>query len=131
MSQMLSSDRRVIILGASPQRSRFSNKAVRAYREAGLEVLPVHPSAGEVEGVAAYPSIAAVPGPADLLLLYVRPEIALSAIEEAARHGVRQVFINPGTGSRALTERIVELGMEPIQGCAIIALGKSPAQYPD
>lgn len=123
--------RRVIILGASPNRARFSNKAVRAYREAGYEVLPVHPATPDIEGIKSWPSVAEVPGRAGLLLLYVRPAIALESIGEAVEKGVRRVFVNPGTGSPELVDRILELGMEPIESCAIIALGKSPSQYPD
>ena len=54
----------VAILGASADRSKFGNKAVRAFQRAGWHVYPVNPAGGEVEGLPCYPSLADVPGPA-------------------------------------------------------------------
>ena len=124
-------NRSVVILGASSNRSRMSNKAVRAYVEAGYRVIPVHPSETEIEGQAAKPSLEAVSDPGDLLLLYVRPEIGVQSLDRAAATGIKRVFVNPGTGSPELVARIRALGMEPIEACAIRALGRTPEEFPD
>lgn len=120
----------VIVLGASDDRSRFANKAVRAYLEAGYRVFAVHPTATECEGSPVYRAIADVPEPSELLLLYVRPNVSIGVIDQAPKAGVRRVFLNPGTESDALRERIRALGMEPIEDCAIVAIGRSPAEFP-
>lgn len=125
------SNTNVIILGASPQRWRFGNKAVRCYREAGYRVFPVHLDATEVEGIPVSRTIAEVPERAELLLLYVRPGIGEKCIDEAPGRGVRRVFLNPGTSSPELIRKIEALGMEAIDGCAIVALGRSPSEFPD
>ena len=44
----------VAILGASADRSKFGNKAVRAFLARGYTVYPVNPKGGEIEGLAAY-----------------------------------------------------------------------------
>jgi len=131
MGQIEDAARAVIIVGASPDRSRFSNKAVRAYLDAGYRVYPVHPKEGQVEGLAAVPSVAEVPGSAELLLLYVRPDVGISAVEQAAARGVKRIFVNPGTESPELVARIRALGLEPIEACAIRALGRSPQEFPE
>lgn len=123
-------DRRVIVLGASPERWRFSNKAVRCYLELGYTVFPVHPTAREVEGLPVFASIPLVPENASLLLMYVRPGIGLACVEEAPGRGVESVILNPGTSSPALVERIAKLGMKPIEECAIVRVGRSPAEFP-
>ena len=123
--------RRVIVIGASPKRSRFSNKAVRCYLELGYDVVPVHPTATEVEGLRAYPSIAEVPGTAELLLSYVRPDLAIPVLDQAVAKGVRRVYLNPGADGPEVVARIRELGMEPVEDCAIVAVGRSPAEFPD
>ena len=122
--------RSVIIVGASADRSRFSNKAVRAYLEEGFQVYPVHPKERMIEGLSVWPAVSAVPDPAALLLLYVRPEAGMAAVEQAAAKGVRRIFVNPGTESPELLRRIKELGLEPIEACAIRALGRSPDEFP-
>jgi predicted CoA-binding protein len=121
----------VVIVGASSDRSRFSNKAVRAYVEEGFTVYPVHPTETRIEGLPAFRSVGDTPGRPKLLLLYVRPEIGMMVVEEAAKRGIETVYVNPGTGSPELVKKIRALGLSPIEACAIRALGKSPAQYPD
>ncbi len=123
--------RSVIVLGASPDRSRFSNKAVRSYAELGYTVYPVHPKESRIEGWRAFPSVEAVEGEARTLLMYVRPEVGLAVIDEAPARGVSDVFVNPGSGSPELVARILELGMNPIEACSIVAVGRSPADYGD
>jgi predicted CoA-binding protein len=124
-------ERAIIIVGASPRRSRFSNKAVRAYRELGWIVYPIHPVVETIEGLRCYPRISDVPGRAETLNLYVRPATGLALVEEAPAKGVRKVFVNPGAGSPELVRRIEELGMKALEACSIVAVGKSPGQYPD
>lgn len=120
----------IIVVGASANRARYANKAVRAYLAEGYTVYPVHPSAVRVEGLAVSPSVEAVPEPAGQLLLYVRPEIGLGIIEQAPARGVRCVWINPGAGSSRLLERVRELGMEAVESCAILAIGRAPGEFP-
>jgi hypothetical protein len=68
---------------------------------------------------------------APLLLMYVRPEIGLRCIDEAPGRGVETVVLNPGTESPELLRRIAELGMRAVQDCAIVRVGKSPADFPE
>lgn len=127
----MDADRSIIILGASPDRSRFANKALRAWRDAGWRVYPVNPSFPEVEGERCYPSIREVPGPVGTLNLYVRPAVSAQVLAEAAEKGIHDVYVNPGAGSPQLVEQIASLGMHPIEACSIVALGRSPAEFPD
>lgn len=131
MTDMPDPSRSVIVLGASPDRSRYSNKAVRSYAELGYTVYPVHPKEPEIEGWKASSSVDAVDGEAGTLLMYVRPEVGLAVISQAPGKGVREVFVNPGSGSPELVAKIRELGMNPVEACSIVAVGKSPADYGD
>ena len=51
----------VAILGASKDRAKFGNKSLRAHAAAGYQVFPIHPQESEIEGHAAYASLAALP----------------------------------------------------------------------
>jgi predicted CoA-binding protein len=66
----------VAIVGASADRRKFGNKAVRAYQRRGWTVYPVHPTLGEIEGSKAYPSLRDVPGKIDRVALYLPPRSA-------------------------------------------------------
>jgi len=53
--------KRIAVIGASTDRNRFSNKAVRAFTEEGFEVFPVHPSYDKIEGLKVYKTISEIP----------------------------------------------------------------------
>lgn len=122
---------RVMVIGASTNREKFGNKAVRAFLRRGDIVLPVNARAalhGEtIEGLPAYADIAAVPGPIDKATLYLPPALGLAAIEAlAARGDVGEVWLNPGAESPAILRRAGELGLEVIQACSIVGIGMEP-----
>jgi uncharacterized protein len=117
----------VAIIGASADRGKFGNKAVRAYLARGYQVFPIHPKAQTIEGVPAYRSILEVPAEQlDRASLYLPPDIGLQVIEEIARKPVREVWLNPGAESPALIDRARELGLNVILACSIVDIGINP-----
>jgi hypothetical protein len=127
---MTDKQRTVAIIGASGDRSKYGNKAVRAHLKLGYEVYPVTPKGGEVEGLKAYTSIADVPvAPLDRVSLYVPPHVGIGILEAIAAKGCRELWLNPGTESDELIARAEELGLNAIQGCSIVDLGVTPAQF--
>jgi predicted CoA-binding protein len=118
--------RTVAVLGASNDRSKYGNRAVRAYRAEGYRVFPVNLHAETIEGLAAYRSILDVPAAIDRATVYLHPEVTLLVLEEIARKGVRELFLNPGSESSEVIARAQELGMVPILACSIVDIGRSP-----
>mgnify|MGYP001583149540 FL=1 len=51
----------IAIIGASTDRTKVGNKAVRVYKDKGYQVYPIHPKATEIEGQKAYRSVLDVP----------------------------------------------------------------------
>ncbi len=116
----------VAVIGASSNRSKFGNRAVRAFRQQGYTVVPINPHETEVEGLKAYRSVLDVPGAIDMASLYVPPEIGEQVIEEIARKGIPEVWLNPGAESDALIARARALQIQPIVACSVIAIGQNP-----
>ncbi len=119
----------VAIIGASADRSKFSNKAVRAFVHQGYTVIPIHPKEAEVEGLKAYKSVLDVPGPIDMASLYLPPTIGERVVEEIARKGIAELWVNPGADSSELIAKARSLGLKPIVACSILGIGESPASY--
>ncbi len=119
----------VAIIGASSDRGKFGNKAVRAFRNHGDEVVPIHPTEPEVEGLKAYRSVLEVPGSIDMASFYVPPKVGEAVIEEVARKGIPEVWLNPGADSDALAERARALNIRTIRSCSILGIGDSPSRY--
>jgi acyl-CoA synthetase (NDP forming) len=84
----------VAVIGASADRRKFGNKAVRAFVRQGYRVVPITPFADEVEGLRAFPSVADVPDEIDMATFYVPPDMGLRLIDGVARKGVREVWFN-------------------------------------
>jgi len=116
----------VAVIGASSNRAKFGNKAVRAFRQRGYTVWPVNPHETEIEGLPAYASIADVPGPVDMVTFYVPPAVGLQVIDAVAARQPGEVWLNPGSENDALIARARALGIEPIAACSIMGIGLSP-----
>jgi predicted CoA-binding protein len=117
----------VAVIGASNDRSKYGNKAVRAYRQRGYTVYPVNPHESAVEGLTAYKSITEVPARPDLISVYVRPQVLLKLLPDIATTGCDELWLNPGTESDEVLAEAERLKLNVIQACSIIGVGVSPA----
>ncbi|HJZ75433.1 MAG TPA: CoA-binding protein [Vicinamibacterales bacterium] len=116
----------VAVIGASSNRSKFGNRALRAFREQGYTVVPINPNEQEVEGLKTYASVLDVPGTIDMASFYVPPDIGERVIAEVARKGIGEVWLNPGAESDELIARARALQIQPIVACSIVAIGENP-----
>ena len=116
----------VAVIGASSARQKYGNRALRAYLRQGWTVYPVNPTEPEVEGSKTFARIGDIPGPVDRAALYVQPEVGERVIDEVARKGIAEVWLNPGADSDALIARARTLKIEPIVACSIVAIGQNP-----
>jgi predicted CoA-binding protein len=121
--------RRVAVIGASNDRRKYGNKAVRAFRAQGYTVYPINPHETSIEGLVAYAKVTDVPEPVEMATIYVPPDVGLAIVDDLARKGVTKVWFNPGSESAALVARAKALGLAPVEACSIVAIGDSPANY--
>ena len=119
----------VAVIGASSNRNKFGNKAVRSYRAHGHSVYPVNPGEAAIEGLPAFKSIEDIPADIDVTLVYLPPAVTLTVLTGIARKGTRQLYLNPGSESPEAVSRAKALGIEPILACSIIAVGESPSRF--
>ncbi len=120
----------VAVIGASSDRRKFGNKAVRAYAARGYEVFPVNPRRTSVEGIPAYASILDIPASIDRATAYLPPEVLLTILPDIASKGVGELYLNPGADREDVVEAARDLGLDPILACSIVEIGFSPAQFP-
>jgi uncharacterized protein len=125
---VMNEHRSVAVIGASCDRNKYGNRAVRAYRAEGWDVYPVNPREESIEGLKTYRSILDVPVSVDRATVYLPPETTLQVLDEIARKGVRELFLNPGSESSEVVKRAEELGMLPILACSIVDIGRSPSR---
>lgn len=123
--------RTVAVVGASSDRTKFSNKAIRAYLEQGWEVYPVNPKGGVIEGLTTFSSIEEIPAAIDRVTLYLPPSVGIKSLAGIARKSPGEFFVNPGAESEELVHEARKLGLDPLLACSIVEIGVTPARYPD
>jgi uncharacterized protein len=118
----------VAVIGASSDRAKFGNKAVRAFMKQGYEVFPVNPTATEIEGLSVFRSIADVPVRPELVTVYLPPNITLTLLSEIEAKGCDELWLNPGSESEEVLAEAERLGLNVIQACSIVGVGISPRE---
>jgi uncharacterized protein len=108
------------VVGASEDRSKFGNITFRELKSRGKKVFPVNPKAGEVEGEAAYPSLAELPEHVDCALIVVPPKASEGVVREADAAGIDSVWFQPGAESIAALAYCEAHGMTAITGHCIL-----------
>jgi acyl-CoA synthetase (NDP forming) len=106
----------VAVIGASDTPGNRGGTAVSYLRKFGFQgdIWPVHPQAQTVAGIRAYPSVAELPGPADVAVIGLAAARVLPALQECAAVGIRHAivwaggFAEGGPEGRALEEDLVE-----------------------
>lgn len=118
----------VAIIGASNDRSKYGNKAVRAFQQKGWSVIPVNSKEEKVEGLKAYRTIGEVPGKLDRVSIYVPPQVLLKLLPDIAAKGCDELWLNPGTESEEVLTAAKKLGLNVVQSCSIVSIGVSPSK---
>jgi predicted CoA-binding protein len=116
----------VAVIGASSNRQKFGNRAVRAFQQQGYTVIPINPHETNVEGLKTYASVLDVPGPIDMASFYVPPDVGEQVIEDIAKKGISEVWLNPGAESPSLVAAARALGLSPVEACSIVGIGETP-----
>ena len=119
----------VAVVGASRDRHKFGNKALRAFRDAGHTVIPINPHETEVEGVRAYASVLDVPGPIDMATVYVQPGTAKALLDEFERKRIPEIWLNPGADDDDVLAEARRRRLNVIAACSIMGAGQRPSDF--
>ena len=115
-----------VVLGASPDRSRYSNLAVNRLSQHGHEVVPVGIRSGEIAGIEIVKGTPPLEG-VDTITLYLNAERQKQYYDYIfSLHPARLIF-NPGAENPELSKLAEEKGIEPMEACTLVLL--STGQY--
>ena len=120
---LLEEARTIAVVGMSPRLGRPSGDVGRYLRDQGFAILPIHPTADEVEGLRTYPDLNAIPAGmnVDVVAVFVSAERAGPVADEAARAGARTIWFQPGAENPEAAERARALGLEVVTGRCMMA----------
>ena len=115
--------KKTVVVGATPNQSRYAYLAANMLREYDHEVVPLGIKQGEVAGkeildIRKKPSINGV----DTVTLYIGPRHQPEWYDYLLRLKPKRIIFNPGTENDEF-ERLVEAnGIEALQACTLVLL---------
>ena len=94
LQDILSSVKTIAMVGASPDKTKFSYGVLRVLHETGYDMIPINPRPGleEIRGMKVYPSLAAVDRPVDMVEVFRKPEDLYGVAEEAIAIGAKVLW---------------------------------------
>jgi uncharacterized protein len=116
------SSKKIAIVGASRtnDKYKFGNMAAAELQRRGYEIYLVHPQAESINGKSVYPSLAAVKGLVEALLVSLPAPKSPEVLREAAAAGIRNVWIQQGGESPELIQLGEELNLNLVTGKCIL-----------
>ncbi len=110
-----------LVLGASPNQQRHSNRAVRSLLRHKKEVIPVGYREGKIsdkEILTGTPEIEGV----DTVLIYVGTSRLNNYHNYIVGLKPKKVVFNPGTYSPEFQKYLEEIGIEVLTGCSLVMI---------
>jgi predicted CoA-binding protein len=101
----------IAVVGLSPKADRPSHGVSAAMQGFGYRIIPVHPTAKEILGEKAYPSLSAIPEAVDLVDVFRQPEFVDDVVDECLKLKLKNLWLQDGVVNEAAAERAVAGGM--------------------
>ena len=85
LRDILSSVKTIAMVGASPDKTKFSYGVLRVLHETGYDMIPINPRPGlnDIRGLKVYPSLKEIDRPVDMVEVFRKPEDLYAIAEEA------------------------------------------------
>ena len=90
----------------------------------------MNPNESEIEGLPTCARLADVSGKLDRVSVYLPPHRLSEQLPEIAAADATEVWFNPGAANAEVLAEARRLGIRAIDGCSIVDLGLSPADFP-
>jgi uncharacterized protein len=119
LRRILESAARIAVVGASSNPDRAAHGISRKLQKAGYQLVPVNPGEAEILGDAAHPSLAAVPGPVDVVVVFRKPDAAPDIAREAVAAGAKVLWLQTGVVSEEAAEIARAGGLEVVMDACI------------
>ena len=113
---ILKSVKTIAMVGASPDKTKFSYGVLRVLSETGYDMIPVNPRPGleEIRGLKVYPSLAAIDRPVDMVEVFRRPEDLMDVTKEAIAIGAKVLWGQIGVVDHEAALLAEEAGMQVV-----------------
>ena len=116
---LLSQAKRIAVVGLSERSYRDSYRVAEYLRKHGYEIIPVNPNVTEVLGQKAYPDLASVPVPVDIVDVFRQNDFVLEAAEGAVKIKAKALWMQIGVQSQKAAELARGNGIMVVQNACL------------
>ena len=104
------------MVGASPDKTKFSYGVLRVLHETGYDMIPVNPRPGitEIRGLKVYPSLKEIDRPVDMVEVFRKPEDLYAIAEEAISINAKVLWGQIGVINHDAAKLAEEAGLKVV-----------------
>ena len=113
---------KVVVLGASNKPHRYAYQALQVLRQAGHQVIPVHPKLEQIEGITVIPCLSAINGKVDTLTLYLGEARSTPLLDKILALHPGRVIFNPGSENPLLEQALSAAEIPWEHACTLVML---------
>ena len=116
LQDILSSVKTIAMVGASPDKTKFSYGVLRVLHETGYDMIPVNPrpSLKEIRGLKVYSSLDQIDRPVDMVEVFRKPEDLYRIAEEAIAIGAKVLWGQIGVINHDAARLAEEAGLKVV-----------------
>ncbi|MDX1377784.1 MAG: CoA-binding protein [Anaerolineales bacterium] len=111
VKEVLESANTVASVGVSSNMEKESHWVVKYLKEKGYKIIPVNPTASEILGEKAYPSLSDIPDKVDIVQIFRKSEDVPPIVEEAIKIGAKVVWMQEGIVNKEAGQAAHEAGL--------------------
>lgn len=115
------SGKKTVVIGASANPERYSNRAVRKLKNYGHEVVAVGLRTGEIDGVPIHADKPVVEN-VDTVTMYVGEQNQPALYDYIFSLQPKRIIFNPGAENPELEQKASEKGIEVVEACTLVLL---------
>ena len=113
---ILNSVKSIAMVGASPDKTKFSYGVLRVLNETGYDMIPVNPRPGleDIRGMKVYPSLSSIDRPVDMVEVFRRSEDLMGITREAIAIGAKVLWAQIGVVDHDAAALAEEAGLQVV-----------------
>ena len=116
LKEILQSVKTIAMVGASPDKTKFSYGVLRVLHETGYDMIPVNPKPEitEIRNLKVYPNLKAIDRPVDMVEVFRKPEDLYEVAEEAIAIGAKVLWGQIGVINHDAARLAEEAGLKVV-----------------
>ena len=116
LQEILKSIKTIAMVGASPDKTKFSYGVLRVLHETGYDMIPVNPKPGlkEIRGIPVFPNLESIDRKVDMVEVFRRPEDLLDIAKQAIDIGAKVLWGQIGVINYEAAKIAEEAGLKVV-----------------